>query len=127
MDERQPVCYPRSGTCSPGGSVCCVLLILSSFYLISSPNPLITTKIEGVALFKWVAHMCREENVRVTFVYKVAFALPTRSRRFYRDSWQKIGNLFGITSAQAKRAVQSTLEFSRSSLTRAAFGFTIVT
>ena len=25
MDERQLVCYPRSGTCSLMGSVCCVV------------------------------------------------------------------------------------------------------
>ena len=31
MDERQLVCYSRSGTCSLRGSVCCVLLIFSPF------------------------------------------------------------------------------------------------
>ena len=30
MDERQLVCYPKDGTCSFRGSVCCVLLTFPS-------------------------------------------------------------------------------------------------
>ena len=38
-NERQPVCYPRSGTCSLKSSVCCVLITFSSSnFLSNSPN-----------------------------------------------------------------------------------------
>ena len=51
MDERQLVCYPRSGTCSLTGSVCCVLLTFFPFK-ISSPYSIITTKINPLLTLK---------------------------------------------------------------------------
>ena len=50
---------------------------------------------------KWNAHMCRDENVRLTKkVYKTA--LPTG--RFYIGPWLEIGHMLGIATEQSKRA-----------------------
>ena len=56
---------------------------------------------------KYIGHICRQENVRLT--KKMFFAKPTKS--YFRDPWIKISKLLQISIVQAKRQTQSREKF----------------